>query len=40
LTVTAHRAERGINVSTSTVVDAAISSAPISTKNRDGERDP
>jgi IS5 family transposase len=39
-TVNAHLAEQGFKVSTGTIVDATIISAPSSTKNRDGERDP
>ena len=38
--VNAHLAEQGFKVSTGTVVDATIISAPSSTKSRDGERDP
>lgn len=39
-TVNAHLAERGFKVTTGTIVDATIISAPSSTKNRDGQRDP
>jgi IS5 family transposase len=39
-TVNAHLAEQGFKVSTGTIVDATIISAPSSTKNHDGERDP
>jgi IS5 family transposase len=39
-TVNAHLAEQGFKVSTGTIVDATIISAPSSTKNRDGQRDP
>jgi len=39
-TVNAHLAVQGFKVSTGTIVDATIISAPSSTKNRDGERDP
>ena len=39
-TVNAHLAEQGFKVSTGTIVDATIISAPSSTKNRDGARDP
>ena len=38
--VNAHLAEQGFKVSTGTIVDATIISAPSSTKNRDGGRDP
>jgi len=38
--VNAHLAEQGFKVSTGTIVDATIISAPSSTKNRDSERDP
>jgi IS5 family transposase len=38
--VNAHLAGQGFKVSTGTIVDATIMSAPSSTKNRDGERDP
>lgn len=39
-TVNAHLASQGFKVSTGTIVDATIISAPSSTKNRSGERDP
>ena len=39
-TVNAHLKRSGIKVSSGTIVDATIISAPSSTKNRDGERDP
>ena len=39
-TVNAHLATLGFKVSTGTIVDATIISAPSSTKNRDGPRDP
>lgn len=39
-TVTAYLRERGITVSTGTIVDATIISAPSSTKNASGSRDP
>lgn len=39
-TVNAHLAERGFKVTTGTIVDATIISAPSSTKNQDGKRDP
>jgi IS5 family transposase len=38
--INSHLAEQGFKVSTGTIVDATIISAPSSTKNRDGERDP
>lgn len=38
--VNAHLAERGFKVTRGTIVDATIISAPSSTKNRDGQRDP
>jgi IS5 family transposase len=38
--VNAHLAAQGFKVSSVTVVDVTIISAPSSTKNRDGERDP
>jgi len=38
--VNTHLAEQSFKVSTGTIVDATIISAPSSTKNRDGERDP
>jgi len=38
--VNAHLAERGFKVSTGTIVDATIISAPSSTKNQAGKRDP
>ena len=38
--VNAHLAEQGFKVSTGTIVDATIISAPSSTKNSSGERDP
>lgn len=39
-TVNAHLAAQGYQVSTGTIVDATIISAPSSTKNREGKRDP
>ena len=39
-TVLAHLASLGYKVTTDTIVDATIVSAPSSTKNRDGQRDP
>ena len=39
-TVNAHLASAGFKVSTGTIVDATIISAPSSTKNKKGERDP
>ena len=39
-TVNAHLASLGYQVSTGTIVDATIISAPSATKNRDGKRDP
>ena len=39
-TVNSHLARQGFKVSTGTIVDATIISAPSSTKNQDGERDP
>ena len=36
----AHLAERGFKVTTGTIVDATIISAPSSTKNQEGKRDP
>ena len=39
-TVNAHLAELGFKVTTGTIVDATIISAPSSTKNQDGKRDP
>lgn len=39
-TVNAHLAERGFKVTTGTIVDATIISAPSSTKNQEGKRDP
>ena len=38
--VNAHLRRQGIKLSNGTIVDATIISAPTSTKNRDGERDP
>jgi IS5 family transposase len=38
--VNAHLVERGFKVTTGTIVDATIISAPSSTKNQDGKRDP
>jgi len=39
-TVNEHLKRNGIKISNGTIVDATIISAPSSTKNRDGERDP
>jgi IS5 family transposase len=39
-TVNAYLAQRGFKVTTGTIVDATIISAPSSTKNQDGQRDP
>jgi IS5 family transposase len=39
-TVNSHLARQGFKVTTGTIVDATIISAPSSTKNQDGERDP
>ena len=38
--VNAHLQHRGLKVATGTIVDATIISAPSSTKNREGKRDP
>jgi len=38
--VNAHLAEKGFKVTTGTIVDATIISAPSSTKNQSGQRDP
>jgi len=38
--VNRHLHEQGIKVSRGTIVDASIISAPSSTKNKSGERDP
>ena len=40
ITVNAHLASLGYKITTGTIVDATIISAPSSTKNRDGQRDP
>jgi IS5 family transposase len=37
---TSHLPQQGFKISNGTIVDATIISAPSSTKNRDGERDP
>jgi IS5 family transposase len=39
-TVNSHLARQGFKVTTGTIVDATLISAPSSTKNQDGERDP
>ena len=39
-TVNAYLAQKGFKVTTGTIVDATIISAPSSTKNQDGQRDP